>query len=257
MIYDPLLVKQSWFFCVMIRTKSTLIPYCCLINIPLHTQQDELMKSIVFFFFLATCLYSQNHTEVKFNYVKDVEQRLANQLNNINMLTIVCEDTTMRGKTFKLITTEYKNGELVKTDNYGMTCEDQVDEFEINGEKYQHVLNLCNSIRFKEKEDKFEIVLAIKQVGDSSKMIIHYPYLELQPTYSSTPKFDLRVALAKTGKKYIVPIGEKIPILTYNPPYEIEGGEMLWSCILDTEDPGKWYKDYQIDHFYIISLLIE
>lgn len=32
---------------------------------------------------------------------------------------------------------------------------------------------------------------------------------------------------------------------------------MSWYCILDTENPGKWYEDYNIDHFYIIYLLIE
>lgn len=215
------------------------------------------MKALIIFFLLSISINAQESVEIKFEYVEDVEQRLANQLNNIKIITISCDDTAMRGKTFKLITTEYKNGELVKTDDYGMTCEDKEDEFEMNGESYVHVTNICNSIRFKKEESEYKIRIALKQEQDSSQFIIQYPYLQLGTTYSSNPKFDLRIALSKTGEKYIVPLGESIPILTYNPPYEIDGGEMLWYCILDTENPGKWYEDYQIDHFYIISLLIE
>lgn len=215
------------------------------------------MKALLLFLLLATGLYSQDHAEIKFDYVKDVELQLSNELNNIKMITIVCEDTTMRGKTFKLITTEYKDGKLVKTDDYGMTCEDKEDKFEMNGETVIHVMNICNSIRFKEKESEYKIRIALKQESDSSQFIIQYSSISMQPTYSSNKKFDLRVALNKTGEKFIVPVGEKVPILTYNPPYEIEGGKMLWYCILDTENPGKWYDDYQIEHFYIISLLVE
>ena len=215
------------------------------------------MKTLILFLMLSASIYAQDSTVIKFDYVKDAEQRLANDLNNIEIITIVCEDTTMRGKTFKLITTEYKNGELVKTDDYDMTCEDKVDEFMMNGEKYEHRFNVCDRIRFKEKDKDFKITIALKQVGDSSHIIISYPALQFLPTYSSKKNFDLRIALSKTGDKFIVPVGKITPILTYNPPYEVEGGEMLWSCILDTEDPGKWYKNYNIDHFYIISLLVE
>ncbi|PKL78432.1 MAG: hypothetical protein CVV25_11700 [Ignavibacteriae bacterium HGW-Ignavibacteriae-4] len=215
------------------------------------------MKALIIFFLLSLSINAQDSTEIKFESVENTEQRLANQLNNIKIITISCNDTTMRGKTFKLITTEYKNGELVKTDDYGMTCEDKEDKFEMNGESYVHVTNICNSIRFKEEESEYKIRIALKQESDSSKFIIQYSGLGMMPTYFSNKKFDLRIALSKTGEKYIVPVGESIPILTYNPPYEIDGGEMLWYCILDTENPGKWYDDYQIEHFYIISLLVE
>ena len=215
------------------------------------------MKALIIFFLLSLSINAQESTEIKFDYVEDVEQKLANQLNNIEIITISCNDTTMRGKTFKLITEEYKDGKLVKTDDYGMTCEDIVDEFVMNGENKVHVMNICNSIRFKEKESEYKIRIALKQESDSSQFIIQYSSISMQPTYSSNKKFDLRVALDKKDGKFIVPIGESIPILTYNPPYEIDGGEMLWYCILDTENPGKWYEDYKIDHFYIISLLIE
>ena len=215
------------------------------------------MKTLILLLLLSTSVYSQDSTEIKFDYVENTEQRLTNDLNNIKMITIVCEDTAMRGKTFKLITEQYKDGKLVKTDDYGMTCEDKEHEFEMNGKTYVHVNNICNSIRFKEEETEYKIRIALKQEKDSSQFIIQYSGLGMQPTYFSNKKFDLRVALNKTGEKYIVPIGESIPILTYNPPYEIEGGEMSWYCILDTENPGKWYDDYQIEHFYIISLLIE
>ncbi|MFA7325882.1 MAG: hypothetical protein WC121_04400 [Candidatus Kapaibacterium sp.] len=215
------------------------------------------MKALFIFFLLSLSINAQDSTEIKFKYVEDVEQRLANQLNNIKIITISCTDTTMRGKTFKLITTEYKNGELVKTDDYDMTCEDKEDKFEMNGESYVHVANICNSIRFKEKESVYKIRIALKQERDSSQFIIQYSGIGMQAKYFSNKKFELRVALNKTDKKYIVPIGESTPILTYNPPYEIEEGEMYSYCILDTENLGKWYEDYQIEHFYIISLLIE
>lgn len=215
------------------------------------------MKVLILFLILATRMYSQDSTEIQFERVENTEQRLANELNNIKMISIVCDDTTMRGKTFKLMTDEYIDGELVKTDKYGMTCEDKEHEFEMNGETYVHVTNICNSIRFKEEESVYKIHIALKQESDSSQFILKYSGISMQPTYFSNKKFDLRVALNKTGEKYIVPIGESIPILTYNPPYDIEGGEMSWYCILDTENPGKWYEDYQIEHFYVISLLIE
>lgn len=236
--------------------KQQITPVLTNINLITHSIRS-LMKVLIIFFLLATSLYAQDHTEIKFDYVENTEQRLANELNNIKMITIVCDDTTMRGKTFKLITDEYIDGELVKTDDYGMTCEDKEDEFEMNGETVVHVMNICNSIRFKEEESEYKIRIALKQNNDSSKMIISYERLSFQPTYSSGKKFDLRVALDKKDGKFIVPIGESTPILTYNPPYEIDGGEMLWYCILDTENPGKWFEDYNIEHFYIISLLVE
>lgn len=130
------------------------------------------MKAIIFFFILGASIYAQDSTEIKFEHVENTEQRLANDLNNIKMITIVCDDTTMRGKTFKLSTTEYKNGELVKTDDYGMTCEDKEHEFEMNGETYVHVTNFCNSIRFKEEETEYKIRIALKQESDSSQFII-------------------------------------------------------------------------------------
>lgn len=214
------------------------------------------MKVLIIVFLLGVSIKAQESTEIKFERVTNIEQRLANELNNIKIITISCDDTTMRGKTFKLITTEYKNGELVKTDDYGMTCEDKEHEFEMNGETYVHVMNICNSIRFKEEESEYKIRIALKQESDSSQFIIQYSGIGMQPTYFSNKKFDLRVALEKTNEKYIVPIGESIPILTYNPPYDLGEGAG-WYCILDTENPGKWYEDYNIDHFYIISLLIE
>lgn len=215
------------------------------------------MKALILFLLLTANVYSQDSTEIKFERITNIEQRLANQLNNIEIITIVCNDTTMRGKTFKLITEEYKDGKLVKTDDYGMTCEDREDKFEMNGETVVHVMNICNRIRFKEKEFEYKIRIALKQEQDSSQFIIQYSSFWVNARYFSKKNFDLRVALNKTGEKYIVPIGESTPILTYNPPYEIEGGEMSWYCILDTENPGKWYEDYNIDHFYIIYLLIE
>ena len=215
------------------------------------------MKTLILFLLLATSVYSQENTEIKFDYVEDVEQKLANQLNNIEIITISCNDTTMRGKTFKLITDEYKDGKLVKTDDYGLTCEDKEDKFEMNGETVVHVMNICNSIRFKEKDSEYKIRIALKQEKDSSQFILRYSSFWVDARYFSNKNFELRVALNKTGEKYIVPIGESTPILTYNPPYEIEEGEMYSYCILDTENPGKWYEDYKIEHFYIISLLIE
>ena len=110
------------------------------------------MKALILFLLLTANVYSQDSTEIKFERITNIEQRLANQLNNIEIITIVCKDTTMRGKTFKLITEEYKDGKLVKTDDYGMTCEDREDKFEMNGETVVHVMNICNRIRFKEKE---------------------------------------------------------------------------------------------------------
>ncbi len=206
------------------------------------------MKAIILFFILGASIYAQDSTEIKFELVENIEQSLANKLNNIKMITIVCDDTTMRGKTFKLITTEYKNGELVKTDDYDITCEDKEDEFD---------MIICDRIRFKEKDSEYKIRIALKQESDSSQFIIQYSSFWVNARYFSNKNFELRVALNKTGKKYIVPIGESTPILTYNPPYEIEEGEMYSYCILNTENPGKWYEDYNIDHFYVISLLVE
>lgn len=206
------------------------------------------MKALIIFFLLILSINAQDSTEIKFVKVENIEQQLANELNNIEIITIVCDDTTMRGKTFKLITTEYQNGELVKTDDYDITCEDIEDEF---------VMIICDRIRFKEKDSEYKIRIALKQEQDSSQFILRYSSFWVDARYFSNKNFELRVALNKTGEKYIVPIGESTPILTYNPPYEIEEGEMYSYCILDTENPGKWYTDYNIDHFYIISLLIE
>lgn len=215
------------------------------------------MKTLFVFLFCFLGLYAQDSTEIKFNDVEDDALQLANSLNNIQMITIECDDTTMRGRTFKLITREYEEGELVKTDDYGLNCEDKQDSFEINGQKYIHTVNFCDQIRFRKDEESYKIRLALKQKEEECDMLIRYGGLIFEPKYKSTPGFDLRIALEKSNGKYIVPIGKEIPILTFNPPYEIEGGDMLYYCILDTENPGSWYEKYNIERYYVISLLIE
>lgn len=200
---------------------------------------------------------SQETTEISITNIKDTEQSIINNLNNIKMKIITCSDTNMRGRIFKIITEEYKDGELVKTDNYGMTCEDKEHEFEMNGKNYVHTYNVCDRIKFPEDEDEFKIWVALKQEDDESSVIIKYKQLSFNQIMTSNEKYDLRTTLTKLDNKNVFPIGVKTPILSYNPPYDVEDGDMSWYCILDTENPGKWYEDYNIEHFYIIYLLIE
>lgn len=200
-------------------------------------------------------IYSKDSTEIKFEYVKDIKQKLANDLNGIKMITVVCEDTLMRGKTFKLIMEEYEKGELIKTDDFGLTCVEKKHEFEMNGEQYVHVYNACDRVRYQKEDNKSEIHIAMKQKDSITNAIFRFSRLAPQKTFKSNSKYDLRV-VNKTKEDYMVPVGEAIPILAYNPPYEIDEN-MSWYCILDTENPGKWYSDYNIEHYYIIYLLIE
>ena len=199
--------------------------------------------------------YSKDSTEIKFEYVKDIKQKLANDLNGIKMITVVCEDTLMREKTFKLIEEEYEKGELIKTDDFGLTCEEKKHEFEMNGEQYVHVFNACDAVRFKKEDERYEIHIAMKQQDSATDAIFKINKYAPRKKLKSNSKYDLRV-VNKTKENYMIPVGEATPILAYNPPYEIDEN-MSWYCILDTENPGKWYSDYDIEHFYIIYLLIE
>lgn len=200
-------------------------------------------------------IYSKDSTEIKFEYVKDIKQKLANDLNGIKMITVVCEDTLMRGKTFKLIMEEYEKGELIKTDDFGLTCVEKKHEFEMNGEQYVHVYNACDAVRFNKEDERYEIHSAMKQQDSITDAIFKINKLERKKKLKSNKMYSLRV-INKTNNKYMIPVGEATPILAYNPPYEIDENTS-WYCILDTENPGKWYSDYDIEHYYIIYLLIE
>ncbi|MFN3195562.1 MAG: hypothetical protein ACE364_06425 [Chlorobiota bacterium] len=215
------------------------------------------MKHLLILIFIVAniSIYSKDSTEIKFEYVKDIKQKLANNLNGIKMISIVCEDTLMRGKTFKLIMEEYEKGELIKTDDFGLTCEDEEHEFEMNGEQYVHVYNACDAVRFKKEDERYEIHVAMQQQESTTDAIFKINKLERKKKLKSNKMYSLRV-MNKTNNKYMIPVGEATPILAYNPPYEIDEN-MSWYCILDTENPGKWYSDYDIEHFYIVYLLIE
>lgn len=204
---------------------------------------------------LTSVALANDSTEIKFEYVKDIKQKLANDLNGIKMISIVCDDTLMRGKTFKLIMEEYEKGELVNTEDFGLTCEDKEHKFEMDGEQYVHVYNACDGVRFNKEDERYEIHVAMKQQDSITDAIFKINKLELKKKLKSNKMYSLRV-MNKTNDKYMVPVGETIPILAYNPPYEIDES-MSWYCILDTENPSKWYSDYEIEHFYIVYLLIE
>ncbi len=204
---------------------------------------------------LTSVALANDSTEIKFEYVKDKKLKLANNLNGIKMISIVSDDTLMRGKTFKLIMEEYEKGELVNNDDFGLTCEDKEHEFEMNGEQYVHIYNACDAIRFNNEGERYEIHVAMKQQDSTTDAIFKINTFEPKKKLKSNKMYDLRV-MNKTNDKYIIPVGETIPILAYNPPYEIDES-MSWYCILDTESPDKWYSDYSIEHYYIIYLLIE
>lgn len=204
---------------------------------------------------LTSIALSNDSTEIKFEYVKDKKLKLANDLNGIKMISIVCDDTLMRGKTFKLIMEEYEKGELINTEDFGLTCEDEEHEFEMNGEQYVHVYNACDAIRFNKEDERYEIHIAMKQKDSTTQAIFRINKLAPQKKFKSNSKYEIRVVNRPEGK-YMVHVGEATPVLAYNPPYEIDESTS-WYCILDTENPGKWYSDYDIEHFYIVYLLIE
>lgn len=207
---------------------------------------------------LPAALYAQNDsTTLIIKTVEDKDLKLSNELNGIQIMKLVCPDTTVLGKRFKLQIHEYKGGEIVDQDSFGLTCEDQRFPVVIGQDTMYYTLNLCEKFAYTEDciKEEFQIKFGGKLNIDTFDLRIKYPGIYLSKKLKGDDSYLLKSMDCIINQEFRFPLNEMVPILAYTPPFKT--GQIDAYCLLDTKEPGDWHIEYKLDHFYIFYLEIE
>ncbi len=183
----------------------------------------------------------------------DKDLSLICELQKIKFISIACYDTNARGKKFFIRIDEYKDGKIIKTDSSLMSCEVKNFPMIVGKDTLIQKADICNLMKYSEKDSVFKIRFAGKLIQDTFELIIAYPYLSTKIKFAGNEDFTLRT-IHRSNK---VPIGEVTPILAYTPPFKSTLSEAASYCILGLERVDKWFENFNINHYYILSLKIE
>jgi hypothetical protein len=217
------------------------------------------MKNWILMFLLIASLnvFSQkDSTEIEFEYLENDELILSNELNDIQMLTFKCSDTSMLNKRFFITIEEFEKGKLREKANFSLTCEEQRIPMIVGSDTMIYVMNSCDHIEFDNPEESFKIKFAGKfKSDDSLKLFIKYPSIRFTTKLKGKENYSLREIILKENGKAKISTLTKVPIMAYTPPFD--AGQINNYCILEDAMPEKWYEKFKIQHFYIFYLNIE
>ncbi|MCO5250441.1 MAG: hypothetical protein M9949_03355 [Candidatus Kapabacteria bacterium] len=216
------------------------------------------MKTILLLlclFFSFDAIAQQDSTKISFRLVQDKDLLMANELNGIQMLTIICNDTTMKGKRFLLSYDEYKDGKFSYTDDLGLDCVDKKNTFVVGNDTMIYNINFCDQVAYSDVSKEYSIRLGGKLENDTFNMRIDYQSLNMMKVLDGDKNYILRELNHKDGGNPIA-IGKRTPIFAYSPPYDHGSG---WNnyCILNHEPPEIWSEKYNLEHFYVFYLEIK
>jgi hypothetical protein len=201
--------------------------------------------------------YSQkDSTLIQFNYLENEDLRLMNELNGIQMFTLSCSDTLMKGKRFILSIREYNLGKLSKIDSLGLICEKKEIPVVVGTDTMIYEFNICDQITYKDISKEFKIKFAGKFQNDSLHLIIRYPNLGLNKKLKGGENYLFRETQAQVNGKTKISLNSEIPIFAYTGPFE--GGSGFNSyCMLNNEPPEIWYDKFKVMHYYLFYLEIK
>ncbi len=216
------------------------------------------MKTILlllWLFFSFDAIAQQDSTKINFRLVEDEDLLMANGLNGIQMLTIVCNDTNMKGKRFLLTYDEYKDGKFRLSDDLGFDCVDHTYTFVVENDTMKYNINYCDEVAYSNVSKEYSIKIGGKLENDTFNMRINYQSLNMMKVLDGGEQYLLRELKHKEGGNPIA-IGKRTPIFTYSPPYDTGSG-LNHYCILNHEPPEIWSEKYNLEHFYVFYLEIK
>jgi hypothetical protein len=215
------------------------------------------MKTILLLlclFFTFDAIAQQDSTKISFRHVQDKDLLMANELNGIQMLTIVCNDTAMKGKRFLLSYDEYKDGKF-SFNNMGFDCVDHIYTFVVENDTINYIINHCDEVAYSDVSKEYSIRLGGKLENDTFNLLIDYQSIKMAKVLDGGKNYTLRELKHKEGGNPIV-IGKRTPIFAYSPPYDTGSG-LNHYCILNHEPPEIWSEKYNLEHFYVFYLEIK
>jgi len=214
----------------------------------------------LFFILLLSLLninvYSQNDsTIIQYSYIEDQDLIMMNELNGIQMISVSCSDTLMKGKRFFITIEEYNLGKLSKTDSL-VTCKIVKYPVVIGADTIFYKFNMCDRIVYNNVSREFKIRLGGKLQNDSLNLKINYPRLGLIKKLKGTENYLFKKLQPSVNGKIKIKLDTKTPIIAYTGPSKASSGYDSY-CMLDNELAEVWYEKFKVKHFYIFYLEIK
>ena len=192
-------------------------------------------------------------TLIHFKYVSDPDLKISNELNGIQSISIVCNDTLLHGKKFILTMQEYKTGKMVGGNNFGIRNEDQEVRVFNGKDSITISLNTASKVEFSKKDSVMLISVAGKIETNKFKLLVNYPHINFKTDLSGDELYSLREIHCTSDDQLKLPLHQKVPVLAYTPPFNTGNGGNSY-CILGMEECDKWYEKFKVEHYYIFLL---
>lgn len=200
--------------------------------------------------------FSQNKIKLKYQSTNDREARVYNKLNNILTLSIVCDDDLAKGKKFLIRKEEIIDGKIISNDNL-VSCEDKTYSVMLGKDTLKYKVNLCDRTKPFENNDKQKIIFGGKLLKDSLKILVDYPSMTLDEKLKADYSFIFKPLQTENDKGYFELIaGKEYPIIALTPPLKAKNGFSSY-CLVNSQKTKNFYKEYNIERYYVYYLKIE
>ncbi|WP_299824759.1 hypothetical protein [uncultured Pontibacter sp.] len=166
------------------------------------------------------------------------------RLQNIEYFNVAFSDTSLRGKHFKLISKEYRNGKLIATRDF-FTQTGYPAAFMFDKDSASFTFN----------------VLARQPKKKQTHFMFQFDRVGLNPKYKSknTDLYSLRDATGSLDKPVQVPLYTAFPLLVYSLPYvDPQNPDLYQYCALtkDSVPPSEWGQKYGVKHYIVFEMEI-
>ena len=203
------------------------------------------MKKIAFVFgiILSMTTYGQENDTAKLvvKYgVNDIQLQNLLNFKNIDYFTIKISGAKIMGKKFAVLSKEYWNGKVSRTDT---------------------VTDLSNTpIPGLSRDSLVITVLVEKSDPDSMRISFNYDQrFGITKKYKTTVSDKYSMRSLSNGAEHKVKIGENFPLLVYTLPYENPNYPgALFYCQLTNEGipPKDWGEKYKLKHYIVFEMIL-
>lgn len=210
---------------------------------------------ILFAFFPAMLCAKTDSTTIFFKHIENDDMITICKLADIQILKVVCYDTTLRNKVFNVVVREFDKGKVIDSIDLGIKNEIIESPFIVGKDTMIYVMNMVEKAGIHDDADSIMITFSGLFKNDKFKLSIRYPGIEYHKVLRGEDNYLLREAISCANDSIRVPINQSFPILAYTPPTETgEGGSY---CLLGEENLEDWYSKLKVKHFYGIYLEIK
>lgn len=202
------------------------------------------MKALFLLSFLSfTVCFSQNQDSLKLKIdygVASEEFQDYLLMKNIDFYKVNISNKNLKGKTFTLVSKEYWNKELTKTDT---------------------IINLKNSPRRIESDTLSFNIITEKVSKDSLQFFVKFKgLLSINRKYKTTEANSYSARDLSNGIETNFQLGKSFPLLVYTLPYkDPKYPDYLFYCELTKEGipPEEWGDKFNLEHYIIFEMQFE